>query len=159
VGYARSDIAPDEFKKKISSRFGDQHPQQLKDAFLEKCWYHKGQYDKAEDFKKLDEELQKAEQQGANGAKAFNRIFYMALPPTAFVPAAKSIAAAAMSKRGWNRIVVEKPFGRDTKSSEELGRELSALFAESQLYRIDHYLGKEMVQNLITLRFANRVRM
>lgn len=54
--------------------------------------------------------------------------------------------------RGWNRIIVEKPFGRDLQSSEELSSHLSSLFTEEQIYRIDHYLGKEMVQNLMVLR-------
>lgn len=58
---------------------------------------------------------------------------------------------------GWSRIIIEKPFGRDLKSSAELSRHLASLFKEEQIYRIDHYLGKEMVQNLITLRFANRI--
>ena len=58
---------------------------------------------------------------------------------------------------GWNRFIVEKPFGKDTESSDALSVELSKLFKEDQIYRIDHYLGKEMVQNLLTLRFANRL--
>jgi glucose-6-phosphate 1-dehydrogenase len=62
-----------------------------------------------------------------------------------------------MSGRGWNRLVVEKPFGKDLQSSNELGRALAQLFREDQLYRIDHYLGKELVQNLMVLRFANAV--
>lgn len=57
-----------------------------------------------------------------------------------------------MFGRGWNRIIVEKPFGRDLQSSEELSSHLSSLFTEEQIYRIDHYLGKEMVQNLMVLR-------
>lgn len=57
-----------------------------------------------------------------------------------------------MSNRGWSRVIVEKPFGRDLQSSEELSAHLSSLFTEDQIYRIDHYLGKEMVQNLMVLR-------
>lgn len=57
-----------------------------------------------------------------------------------------------MESRGWNRIIVEKPFGRDLQSSHELSAHLSSLFTEDQIYRIDHYLGKEMVQNLMVLR-------
>lgn len=59
--------------------------------------------------------------------------------------------------RGWNRIIVEKPFGKDAKTSGELTEHLSKLFKEEQLYRIDHYLGKEMVQNLMTIRFGNKI--
>lgn len=59
--------------------------------------------------------------------------------------------------RGWNRIIIEKPFGRDASSSAELSNHLSKLFKEEQIYRIDHYLGKEMVQNLMTIRFGNKI--
>jgi glucose-6-phosphate 1-dehydrogenase len=73
------------------------------------------------------------------------------------VDVGKGIQPAAMSKTGWNRVIVEKPFGKDSDSSAELGKQLAALFDEDQIYRIDHYLGKEMVQNLMVLRFANTV--
>lgn len=62
-----------------------------------------------------------------------------------------------MPIKGWIRIIIEKPFGHDLDSSEKLSRHLASLFAEEQIYRIDHYLGKEMVQNVMTLRFANRI--
>lgn len=62
-----------------------------------------------------------------------------------------------MSHTGWNRVIVEKPFGRDLQSSDRLSNHISSLFREDQIYRIDHYLGKEMVQNLMVLRFANRI--
>lgn len=64
-----------------------------------------------------------------------------------------------MLSRGWNRVIVEKPFGHDLQSSEELSTHLSSLFTEEQIYRIDHYLGKEMVQNLMVLRWANHLYM
>lgn len=60
-----------------------------------------------------------------------------------------------MDLRGWNWVIVEKPFGRDLQSSEELSNHLSSLFTEDQIYRIDHYLGKEMVQNLMVLRYVS----
>lgn len=81
----------------------------------------------------------------------------MAIPPTIFVDVGKGIQPYAMSTTGWNRVIVEKPFGHDSESSLELGHQLSRLFAEQQMYRIDHYLGKEMVQNLMVMRFANAV--
>ncbi|RXM91310.1 Glucose-6-phosphate 1-dehydrogenase [Acipenser ruthenus] len=62
-----------------------------------------------------------------------------------------------MVLRGWNRVIVEKPFGKDLQSSDQLSNHLSSLFTEEQIYRIDHYLGKEMVQNLMVLRFGNRI--
>jgi glucose-6-phosphate 1-dehydrogenase len=88
---------------------------------------------------------------------AANRLFYLAVPPAAFVACAATVSAVGQSATGWNRLVVEKPFGHDSASSEALGRALAAHFPETSIYRIDHYLGKEMVQNLMVLRFANAV--
>ena len=68
-----------------------------------------------------------------------------------------AIKNTCMSPSGWSRVIVEKPFGKDSDSSAKLSNHLSSLFKEEQLYRIDHYLGKEMVQNLMTLRFGNRI--
>lgn len=106
VGYARSGIPEDEFRKKISSKFSSKFPQSLKDEFLARCWYVRGQYDSADDFAVLDKQLLERElkdlgiKEGAENAPALNRIFYMALPPTAFVPAAKSLQKSAMTKVG-----------------------------------------------------------
>jgi glucose-6-phosphate 1-dehydrogenase len=101
-------------------------------------------------------EASAAEEARAPGGVA-NRLFYFALPPSVFVVTAESVKTAAMSPRGWNRVVVEKPFGRDSASFAELDAQISRFFSEEQVYRIDHYLGKEMVQNLMVLRFANAV--
>ena len=85
-----------------------------------------------------------------------NRVFYLALPPAAFGPTAAGLAAAGLSRGpGWARLVVEKPFGRDLASARALNATLHAGWQEAQLYRIDHYLGKETVQNLLVFRFAN----
>ncbi len=87
-----------------------------------------------------------------------NRILYLALPPEAFEPTIEGIGGAGLNKSaGWTRIVVEKPFGFDLASSEELDALLRRFFTESQIYRIDHYLGKETVQNLMVFRFANPI--
>ncbi len=80
-------------------------------------------------------------------------IFYFAIPPDSFVKAADCIKKCAM--KGSTRIVVEKPHGKDLESSNELSAALAKLFTEKQLYRIDHYLGKEMAQNIMAMRFAN----
>lgn len=89
-----------------------------------------------------------------------NLLFYMAIPPDVFLTTARSIAGAGLTAYragAWTRVVVEKPFGRDAASSAELTRDLGAIFAEEQTYRIDHYLGKEVIQNLLILRFGNRI--
>jgi len=86
-----------------------------------------------------------------------NRLFYLALPPRIFPAAIEQLGAAglASSPTGWVRLVIEKPFGRDLESAQQLNALVHGHFAESQVYRIDHYLGKETVQNLLVFRFAN----
>ena len=85
-----------------------------------------------------------------------NRVFYLALPPGAFPVTIAALGVAGLnSSSGWTRLVIEKPFGRDLKSAQELNQVVHKYFAESQVYRIDHYLGKETVQNLLAFRFGN----
>jgi len=85
-----------------------------------------------------------------------NRVFYLAMPPNGFAPTAAALAAAGLAKsKGFTRLVVEKPFGHDLASAKKLNDDLHECFAEEQIYRIDHYLGKETVQNLLVFRFAN----
>ena len=86
-----------------------------------------------------------------------DRLFYFAIPPTVFAASAATVAASGRTTLGWNRVVVEKPFGRDSATSLTLGAEIAKFFSEEEVYRIDHYLGKEMVQNLMVLRFANSI--
>ena len=85
-----------------------------------------------------------------------NRVLYLALPPKAFPAAIEGLGRAGLNESpGWTRLVIEKPFGRDLESARELNEIVHAHFAESQVYRIDHYLGKETVQNLLVFRLAN----
>ena len=95
------------------------------------------------------------------GGRRASRVFYLAVPATVFADVARAIGAAGMAGdgkgAGWPKVVMEKPFGSDRESSDLLVRELSEVFSEEQTYRIDHYLGKEVIQNLMVLRFANTV--
>lgn len=85
-----------------------------------------------------------------------NRVFYLALPPEVFPPTITGLGNAGLSRApGWTRLVVEKPFGRDLRAAQGLNQLVHRFFDESQVYRIDHYLGKETVQNLLVFRFAN----
>ena len=85
-----------------------------------------------------------------------NRVFYLALPPAAFAGTITGLGEAGLAdSKGWTRLVIEKPFGRDLASAEKLNAVIHAHFDEKQIYRIDHYLGKETVQNLLVFRFAN----
>ncbi|KAJ8399592.1 hypothetical protein AAFF_G00410030 [Aldrovandia affinis] len=120
--------------------------------FFSRNSYVSGSYGEEVSFSQLQAHLGSL----PGGADA-NRLFYLALPPSVYHDVTKNIRHHCMSARGWNRVIVEKPFGRDLQSSQELSAHLSSLFSEDQIYRIDHYLGKEMVQNLMVLRFGNRI--
>lgn len=128
----------------------------VQEAFLDRCHYVAGQYSSVDAFLDLAQFMQSVE-----GRRPVRRIFYMAVPPTVFLDIARALANAGLvscgAPRDWSRIVVEKPFGRDRGSSDELVREMHKVFAEEMTYRIDHYLGKEIVQNLMVLRFANLI--
>ncbi len=87
-----------------------------------------------------------------------NRLFYLATPPPTYAPIVKAIGAHGLrGKSGWSRVVVEKPFGHDRQSAIELTQTLHGVFREDEVFRIDHYLGKETVQNILVLRFANGI--
>ena len=90
--------------------------------------------------------------------QAANRLFYMAVPPVVFEGVARAIGGAELMRAHqpcWSRVIIEKPFGRDRSTSDRLARNLRKIFTANQIYRIDHYLGKEVIQNLLVLRFAN----
>ncbi|KAF2588247.1 hypothetical protein F2Q70_00038968, partial [Brassica cretica] len=89
--------------------------------------------------------------------KLSNRLYYLSIPPNIFVDVVRCASLRASSVNGWTRVIVEKPFGRDSESSGELTRCLKQYLTEEQIFRIDHYLGKELVENLSVLRFSNLV--
>lgn len=153
VGYARSPLAIHALQSSCLPycALSDQEDA-LFQSFWQKNRYVAGSYDKEADFKRLHVELN-----SSAGDKPHNRLFYLALPPSVFEPATANIKHFCTTTHGWNRIIIEKPFGRDAQSSQRLSDHLASLFHEDQMYRIDHYLGKEMVQNLLTLRFGNRI--
>jgi glucose-6-phosphate 1-dehydrogenase len=105
-------------------------------------------------FDAMRGQLEKIEAERKTGG---NRLFYLATPPSAFLPVAQQLGRTGMLREGgsWRRLVVEKPFGTDLESAKHLNAELLKLMDEHQIYRIDHYLGKETVQNILVLRFAN----
>jgi glucose-6-phosphate 1-dehydrogenase len=106
-------------------------------------------------FDRMRQQLEKLE---ANRATGGHRLFYLATPPDAFAPIARELGRTGMLKEdggAWRRLVVEKPFGTDLESAKALNHELLKIVDEHQIYRIDHYLGKETVQNILVLRFSN----
>jgi glucose-6-phosphate 1-dehydrogenase len=159
-GYARSYKSDMDFREQINP-FLRNGTEEQKKKFLDVCIYRQGAYDSAQDVGRVFQELEKMEQELFTGR--VNRLFYFAIPPSIFVPIGKSIKEALVKdanphmKTGWTRLIIEKPFGNDSKSFEELSSAMSALYTEDYIYRIDHYLGKEMVQNLVILRFSNAI--
>ncbi|KAI8898854.1 glucose-6-phosphate dehydrogenase [Globomyces pollinis-pini] len=154
IGYARSKLDLSDFKKRISSKikFHNDKDKLLLDQFLQKCTYQSGQYDQLDSYQNLNDAILNTE---SHYSGSRDRIFYMALPPSVFAAASNGLKAKCYTTDGSNRIIVEKPFGKDTDSSKELGIMLAQSWVEDEIYRIDHYLGKEMVKNLMVLRFAN----
>ena len=161
-GFARSEYSHDTFRKKIMADLtcryvpGESCAEKM-DQFLSSCFYQQGCYDCPDSF--LDLYALMAET--SNVEKA-NRIYYYAIPPSLFTSVAKAVGESGLifrEKPGtpWTRTVIEKPFGKDRQSSDELCFELNKIFDESQIYRIDHYLGKEIVQNILVTRFANEI--
>ncbi|PQM40138.1 glucose-6-phosphate 1-dehydrogenase cytoplasmic [Prunus yedoensis var. nudiflora] len=163
-GYARTKISDDELRNRIRGYLVRDKGASRKDLedvtkFLQLIKYVSGSYDTEEGFRLLDKEISETEvlRNGVDGLS--RRLFYLALPPSVYPSVCRMIRHCCMNKTdlgGWTRIVVEKPFGKDLESAEQLSTQIGELFEESQIYRIDHYLGKELVQNLLVLRFANR---
>ncbi|GAB4818749.1 hypothetical protein N2152v2_005795 [Parachlorella kessleri] len=157
-GYARSKMSDEEFRDMIGTNLtcrvaAGENCGVMMDKFLARCHYQAGQYDSEADFAKLDEQLARTE----GGLPRADRIFYLSIPPNIFTAVARCASKSASSKRGWTRVIVEKPFGRDLASFQQLSSELYQHLSEEQIYRIDHYLGKELIENLTVLRFANLV--
>ena len=153
VGYARTKMDHEEYLKRVKSyiKTPTKEIEQQLDEFCKFATYISGQYDKDESFNGLEKHLQELEQ----GRKETNRIFYMALPPSVFIPVSEHLKRCNYPKSGITRIIIEKPFGKDLESSRELDRALRPNWKEEEIFRIDHYLGKEMVKNILILRFGN----
>jgi len=165
IGYARSKLTVEMIRSKVFQHMKVQDEEKEKvEEFFKLNSYIQGSYDQDIDFQTLNKEIQVKEKSGRA-----NRLFYFALPPSVYESVTSQIRANCMAqgthkcqktgeiRKCWTRIIVEKPFGRDSESSAKLTQHLASLFSEDEVYRIDHYLGKEMVQNLIILRFANRI--
>ena len=161
-GFARTALTDAEFRTRTAEhlmcRYTPEAHQcaELTAQFLARCHYVTGEYGASESFLDLAERIQHI-----SGGLAGNRLFYLATPPSVFLDVAHAIGNSGLvacdNAAGWSRIVIEKPFGRDRTSSDELVAEFGKVFTNDQTYRIDHYLGKEVIQNLLVLRFANRI--
>ncbi|KAI9498682.1 glucose-6-phosphate 1-dehydrogenase [Zychaea mexicana] len=157
IGYARTKMTHQDYLARVTQyiKAPDDETKQLLEDFTQITSYRSGLYDDDASWQALDECIRASEAKRQLGSGRKHRVFYMALPPSVFVPVAEGLKKNAYAQDGLTRLVVEKPFGMDTQSSNQLGRELGALFKEDEIYRIDHYLGKEMVKNVMMVRFAN----
>lgn len=159
-GFARTAMSDDAFREFITGNLtcryapGESCGDRMAE-FLGRCYYVSGQYGDPGAFLDLYEKMT------VTGGHPANTMFYLAVPPSVFLDVARAIGDAGLVRcapeNPWSRAVIEKPFGHDRASSDRLTAELAGVFTEDQTYRIDHYLGKEIVQNLMVLRFANLV--
>src|SRR6202158_4876919 len=160
VGAAIDDLNDASYRKRAAeliSKFSRTQPvdERVLQSFLENVFYVKVDFGKLEDFKVLQRKLD-----DPHHARhvAGNRVFYCATPPSTYETIAEQLKATGMNTGpGHHRIVVEKPFGSDLKSARELNSILQRVFHEDSVFRIDHYLGKETVQNILAFRFANLI--
>jgi len=162
LGFARSDKSDESFRRELresASAGCDAQPLDDAgwDAFAARLHYHRGAYDAADDFRALGERI---EALSARAERPASCLYYLATPPEFFAPITGHLAASGLARKGdasAARVIVEKPFGRDLRSARTLNEQLRAAFDEEQIFRIDHYLGKETVQNILVLRFANSI--
>jgi len=156
-GYARSRKTHESLRSDIKPYLlsSNNCDEALIDSFLSRCFYQSGKsYGDIDAFRCLTETVYTHECNFPR-KNAHNRLFYFAIPPNVFGETGVAIKQVAMAPNGWSRVVIEKPFGNDLESCKKLLNLLSSEFDEHHMYRIDHYLGKEIVQNLLTFRFGN----
>jgi glucose-6-phosphate 1-dehydrogenase len=167
VGFARRDLTDEQFREHLLegiNRYSRNKPVKpaIWASIASAIEYHRGDFDDPAAYVELGKRLDRIDR---DRGTAGNRLFYLAVPPSLYPEIVNQLDRAGLaasgerrrsgSKRGWTRVIVEKPFGYDLESAQALNREISAVFDEDQVYRIDHYLGKETVQNLSVFRFGN----
>ncbi len=163
IGVGRRELEPEAFRARLYEGIEayarmkpDPHICSLWSQFESRVTYIAVPSDNAAAFERLANEIHQSESTVSTDG---NILFYLAVPPPAVCEIVQSLARCGLLKRGrgWQRVLIEKPFGRDLESAQQLNHELQQLLNEDQIYRIDHYLGKETVQNVLSFRFANTV--
>ena len=132
-------------------------PSEMWDWFVKRIYYVRGDFQDPKAYQRLQETTAQAAKEHAVPANYF---YYLAVEPRFFGEAVRQLGAAGLAQEAdghWRRVIVEKPFGRDLESARALNAEIKQVLGERQIYRIDHYLGKETVQNLIMFRFGNGI--
>jgi len=154
LGIGRTQMTDAEFRRDLQEALSENKKVTFDEAawnsFAEHIFYTSGNLKSDETFQTLADRLN-------NGEQVQNRLFYLSTPPSLAPAIVKGLGRAGLDKsdQGWARIVVEKPFGRDLESAKALNSEIAEVFSEEQVYRIDHYLGKDTVQNILVFRFGN----
>jgi len=157
LGFARREKTDSQFRDELLSAVQkDMRSQSDWDRFAASLSYFQGDFTQSTEYQNLRRRLEELE--GEQG-KPSNRLFYLATPPSQYESIIDNLGAAGMANSGpgWARIIIEKPYGRDLESARSLNKVISRVFREEQVYRIDHYLGKETVQNILVFRFANSI--
>jgi glucose-6-phosphate 1-dehydrogenase len=163
VGFARTPMTDDSFRATIGeaaktiSEVGPIEPAKW-DAFAANLHYSAGDYKDSNSYAQLAKRLAEIDAEKNLGG---NRLFYLSTPPEVYPDIVEQLGKAGLARptnaNSWVRIIIEKPFGRDLASAKELNQIVLNVFEEKQVYRIDHYLGKDTVQNLLVLRFSNGI--
>ncbi|MBA4170716.1 MAG: glucose-6-phosphate dehydrogenase, partial [Chloroflexi bacterium] len=167
VGFARRELTDEQFRAQLLEGINEHSRNRpakpaIWESFAQGIEYHHGDLDNPAAYKELGKRLDRIDRdRGTSG----NRLFYLAVPPSLYPEIVNQLDQAGLAvrgdrrksggKRGWTRVIVEKPFGSDLASARRLNHEIAEVFDEDQVYRIDHYLGKETVQNLAVFRFGN----
>jgi glucose-6-phosphate 1-dehydrogenase len=162
LGFARTEMSDEAFQKEASESLPDKAPSGDTDGvrreFLQHLQYFTGNYDDAGSYQRLAKRLEELDGEAELGG---NRLYYLATPPAVYPRIVEQLGRAGLARpkdgKSWIRIIVEKPFGHDGASARALNAQLLSVFDESQIFRIDHYLGKETVQNLLVFRFGNGI--
>ena len=170
VGVSRSEYSDQAFRDHLydgiveysRAASGPQDVCQLWSKYAENYTYVSGDLSDLETYRRLGDRLASLGESGEAGSPdeaGRNVLFYLAVPPVLYAMIVDRLGKSGLnrSEAGWRRVIVEKPFGHDLESAHQLNDQLHAVFEEGQIYRIDHYLGKETVQNIMSLRFANTV--
>ena len=158
VGVARTEESTEEFRARMKEAVGEFGRDELREEVWDRL--AAGMRYVSTDFAaEPGEDLvaRTLDELDSERGTAGNRVYYLAVPPSAIGTVVEQVAARRDASGGWTRLIVEKPFGRDRASAQALTEELRRHFSEQEIFRIDHYLGKETVQNLLALRFANGI--
>ncbi|KAI8975190.1 glucose-6-phosphate dehydrogenase [Mycotypha africana] len=154
IGYARTEMDDEEYHKRVTMSIDTEKEEGVKD-FLKICHYVSGQYDEDDSFKKLNDFVNDVEKKNGVKDDQKNRIFYLAVPAQVYVPVSERCKKFVYQDGAYNALIVEKPFGKDSDTYKQFAKDIYGTWDRNEVYLIDHYLGKELLKNMMNLRFAN----